>query len=298
MIVGVVQGKVKMFGKKDQEVQALKRTAIVYDYDGTLAKGNIQENSFFPSIQLETGQFWKMVKQTTREQDADEILVYMQLMISEAAKQGVTVSKESLLNHGRNSPLFDGLKDGSWFDRINKFAGEIGLSLEHYIVSSGTQEMIEGSPIAKQFKTIFASKYMFDDEGNAVWPSLAINYTTKTQFLFRINKGVDNVWDNAGVNKFMPQEERPIPFPRMIFIGDGDTDIPAMKMTTFNGGHSIATYDPSRDPRSLNKIHGLIADGRADFVAPANYRNASQMDILIKGILGRIARGEGYRPSQ
>ena len=156
--------------------------------------------------------------------------------------------------------------------------------------------MIEGSPIAKHFKKIFASKYMFDDEGNAIWPSLAINYTTKTQFLFRINKGVDNAWDNKGVNKFMPPEERPIPFTRMVFIGDGDTDIPAMKMTTHNGGSSIATYDPDRDERSLGKIDGLIADGRVDFVAPADYRAASQMDILLKGILGRIARSEGYRP--
>jgi len=285
-----------MFRKKDSEQKSLKRTAIVYDYDGTLAKGNIQENSFLPSIQLETSQFWKKVKATTREHDADEILVYMQLMISEAAKKGVKVSKESLLNHGKNSPLFDGLKDGRWFSRLEKFAEEIGLSLEHYIVSSGTQEMIEGSPIAKHFKKIFASKYMFDNDGNAIWPSLAINYTTKTQFLFRINKGVDNVWDNAGVNKFMPPNERPIPFSRMVFIGDGDTDIPAMKMTTHNGGSSIATYDPSRDLRSLNKIHGLIADGRADFVAPADYSETGQMDILMKGILGRIARREGYRP--
>lgn len=286
-----------MFGKKDRKNKSdLVRTAIVYDYDGTLAKGNIQENSFLPSIQLETQQFWKKVKDTTRDHDADEILVYMQLMISEAALKDVKVNKSTLLNHGRNSLLFRGLKDGSWFTRLNKFAENLGLSLEHYIISSGTHEMIEGSPIAKYFKKIFASKYMFDSEGNAIWPSLAVNYTTKTQFLFRINKGVDNVWDNKGVKKFMPPTERPIPFSRIVFIGDGDTDIPAMKMTTHNGGSSIATYDPDRDSKSLDKIHGLIADGRADFVAPADYSENRQMDILMKGILGRIARDEGYRP--
>lgn len=287
-----------MFGKKSHEEKlALKRTAIVYDYDGTLAKGNIQENSFLPSIQLETSEFWKMVKDTTREQDADEILVYMQLMIAEAAKSEVKISKDVLRNHGKNSRLFEGLKDGSWFDRINVFGESLGLEIEHYIVSSGTQEMIEGSPIAPKFKRIFASRYMFDDDGIAMWPSLAINYTTKTQFLFRINKGVNNVWDNKKVNAFVPEEERPVPFRRMVFIGDGDTDIPAMKMTTHNGGSSIAAYDPERDKRTLDKIHGLISDRRADFVAPADYRANSQMDILLKGILGRVARDEGYRPN-
>ena len=137
---------------------------------------------------------------------------------------------------------------------------------------------------------------MFDDDGVASWPSLAINYTTKTQFLFRINKGVNNVWDNKKINAFMPENERPIPFSRMIFIGDGDTDIPAMKMTTYNGGHSIATYDPERDSRTLNKIHGLISDGRADFTAPADYTENTQMDIMVKGIIGRIARQVGFRP--
>lgn len=276
----------------------LKRTAIVYDYDGTLAKGNIQENSFLPSIQLETSEFWDKVKTTTKQEDADEILVYMQLMITEAEKSGLQISKEMLRNHGKNSQLFHGLKDGSWFERVNNFGEEIGLSIEHYIVSSGTQEMIEGSPIADKFKRIFASKYMFNENGVAMWPSLAINYTTKTQFLFRINKGVNNVWDNKKVNAFIPQKERPVPFHRILFIGDGDTDIPAMKMTTHNGGSSIAAYDPERDKRALDKIHGLISDRRADFVAPADYREDSQMDILVKGILGRIARDEGYRPKK
>lgn len=280
----------KIFNSKE------KRMAIVYDYDGTLAKGNIQENSFLPSIELDKSEFWKNVKTVTKENDADEILVYMQLMLKEAQKKGHPLNKANLASHGKTSPLFNGLRDGSWFTRLNKFAADHGLNLEHYIVSSGTQEMIEGSPIAKHFTKIFASKYIYDEDGNASWPSLAINYTTKTQFLFRINKGVNNAWDNKSINAYMPEAERPIPFSRMIFIGDGDTDIPAMKMTTFNGGHSIATYDPERDTRSLDKIHGLISDGRADFTAPADYSHNTQMDIMVKGIIGRIARSEGYRP--
>ncbi|ADM09234.1 hypothetical protein PB2503_05817 [Parvularcula bermudensis HTCC2503] len=275
----------------------LKRTAIIYDYDGTLARGNIQENSFLPAIDLTREEFWKEVKRLTREHDADEILVYMQLMLREAQRKGLRVTRDKLKSHGGSSELFDGLADHSWFERINAFASERGLQVEHYIVSSGTQEMIEGSPIAGDFKGIFASRYIYNENGEAEWPSLAINYTTKTQFLFRINKGIDSVWDNDAINAFMPEAERPIPFSRMIFIGDGDTDIPAMKMTSHYGGQSIAAYDPKRDSRALEKIHRLISDGRVNFVAPADYSENAHLDILLKGILGRIARAEGYRPS-
>lgn len=274
----------------------LKRTAIVYDYDGTLARGNIQENSFLPAIDMERGDFWKEVKRLTKEHDADEILVYMQLMLRKAKERGIEVTREAFRRHGQNSALFEGLADLSWFHRLNAFAKERGLDLNHYIISSGTQEMIEGSLVASAFKAIFASRYIYNNQGQAEWPSLAINYTTKTQFLFRINKGIENVWDNNAINAFMPEGERPLPFARMIFIGDGDTDVPAMKMTTHYGGHSIAAYDPKRDGRSLDKIHRLISDRRVNFVAPADYSENAPMDILLKGILGRIARDEGYRP--
>lgn len=274
----------------------LKRTAIIYDYDGTLARGNIQENSFLPAIEMERGDFWQEVKRLTKQHDADEILVYMQLMLRKAGERKIDVTRKELRRHGRDSQLFDGLADLSWFTRLNGFAKERGLALEHYIISSGTQEMIEGSVVAEAFKGIFASRYMYNEREQAEWPSLAINYTTKTQFLFRINKGIDNVWDNDATNAFMPEAERPIPFARMIFIGDGDTDIPAMKMTSHYGGNSIAAYDPDRDQRSLDKIYRLISDGRVNFVAEADYTENASMDILLKGILGRIARNEGYRP--
>lgn len=276
----------------------MKRTAIIYDYDGTLAHGNIQENSFLPDIGMTTKEFWDEVKTITKKNDADEILVYMQLMLEKAKQKGLEINKRTLRNYGKSSQLFSGLKDNAWFERINQFGREQDLEVEHYIISSGTQEMIEGSLIADQFKAIFASRYMYDDSENAIWPSLAINYTTKTQFLFRINKGIKDVFDNEAINKFMPEKERPIPFSRMIFVGDGDTDIPAMKMTSHYGGHSIAAYDPNPDKRSLDKIHSLISDDRVNFVAPADYSENTQMDIIMKGILGRIARNEGFRPQE
>ncbi|MAU40385.1 MAG: phosphoserine phosphatase [Kordiimonas sp.] len=277
----------------------LKRTALIYDYDGTLARGNIQENSFLPALDIDVTDFWGEVKKLTKENDADEVLVYMQLMLKKAKERDIAVTKEKLREHGESSELFDGLMgQTSWFQRLNEFACERGLDLEHYILSSGTQEMIEGSKICKEFKKVFASCYIYNEKDEAEWPGLAINYTTKTQFLFRINKGINNAWNNDDINVYMPENERPIPFSRMMFIGDGDTDIPAMKMTTHYGGHSIAVYDPERDTRSLGKIHRLISDGRVNFVAPADYSENSQMEILVKGIIGRIARAEGYRPQE
>lgn len=275
----------------------LKRTAIVYDFDGTLARGNIQERTFIPEIAMTPSAFWALVKQRTREHDADEILIYMQVMLERARAAGFKITADKLRQHGSDAALFDGLKDQSWFNRIDEFARQRGLLLEHYIVSSGIQEMIEGCSISNRFKHIYASKYIYNDHSEAEWPGIAINYTTKTQFLFRINKGIENVWDNVTINAYMPDPERPVPFSRMIFLGDGETDIPTMKMMTHQGGWSIAIYDPNRDRKDLDKIHKLISDGRVSFVSPGDYTENSQLDILVQGILGRIARSEGYRPA-
>ena len=273
----------------------LKRTAMIYDFDGTLARGNLQETTFIPNIGMTKEEFWGEVKRRTRLHDADEILVYMHLMLEKARERGVAVKDNDLKAHGREATLFPGLADAAWFKRINTHAAKRGLALEHYIVSSGIQEMIDGCPIRDAFKQVFASKFIYSD-GVATWPAVGINYTTKTQYLFRINKGIDNHWDNESINKFMPMNERPVPFDRMIFLGDGETDIPTMKMLTYQGGHSVAVYDSNRTDRDLNKIHTLISDGRVEFVAPADYEEKSQLDIIVKGIIGRIARKYGYRP--
>lgn len=271
------------------------KAALVYDFDGTLARGNLQERSFIPAIGMTREAFWKEVKAVTRDEDADEILVYMQLMLRKAAECEIQVTKDELRAHGRDAPLFDGLADGAWFNRINAFASECGLELEHYIISSGIHEMIAGCPIFDRFKMVFASRYIYGDDGVAKWPGLAINYTTKTQFLFRINKGIPNSWDNERINEWTPEEERLIPFSRMIFLGDGDTDIPTMKMMTHQGGNSIAVYDPEVTPQDRQKIHRLISENRVNFVAAARYSEGSQLDIIVQGILGRIARAHGYR---
>ncbi|MCX8666799.1 haloacid dehalogenase-like hydrolase [Acetobacteraceae bacterium B3987] len=264
------------------------RAALVYDFDGTLAKGNLQETSFIPNIKMSTEEFWDEVKKTAKDSDADEILTYMYVMLRKAEEAGVSVTKNDLKEHGKKAPLFEGLESKDWFNRINCFARCYDIELEHYVVSSGIQEMIEGCSIFSCFKKVFASKFIYKGDV-AVWPGVGINYTTKTQYLFRINKGIDNNWDNKAINSFMPDEDRPIPFNRMVFLGDGDTDIPAMKMLTYQGGHSVAVYDPDRSERGINKIHRLISDGRVDFVAPADFQEKSQLDIIVKGIIGRMA---------
>ncbi|MGD2132626.1 MAG: HAD family hydrolase [Maricaulaceae bacterium] len=265
------------------------RAAIVYDFDGTLAAGNIQETSFIPAVGMSREAFWDEVGARTKDGDADQILVYMQLMLEKARQNGVRVTKQALSEHGRNAPLFPGLADGGWFERMNAHADSAGLALDHYIVSSGILEMIAGCPIAKRFKHIFASKFIYEDDV-AAWPAVAINYTTKTQYLFRINKGIENTWNHKDLNAYMPEHARPVPFSRMIFIGDGDTDVPSMKMVTYKGGHAIAVYEDAQGADGPAKVHQLIADRRVEFVAPANYEEHAPLDIIVKGILGRIGR--------
>lgn len=268
-------------------------TAIVYDFDGTLARGNIQEHGFLPDAGLPKQKFWEDVRRIAKETDSDEILVYMHRMLEAGRLAKKPVTRSALRTAGATVPFFNGVVH--WFDRINAHAKKIGLNLQHFVVSSGNQEIIEGCKIADKFTHIFASKFLFDKEDVAIWPGIAINYTTKTQFLFRINKGVINNWDNESVNKWIPMERRPIPFERMIFIGDGDTDIPSMKMVRQQRGHSIAVFDPADWPtsgsssRAQEKIFKLISEDRVHFVAPGDYTEGSQLDVIIKGILGRIA---------
>lgn len=274
----------------------MKTAAFVYDFDGTLARGNIQEHSFIPQLDLKSSEFWGEVKQLAKEHDADEILTYMWRMLERAKEKTLPITREMLKEHGARTPLFEGVD--SWFSRMDDHAMDLGLKLEHYVISSGIYEMIRGCSIFDAFRWVFASRFTYDTSGAAVWPSTAINYTTKTQYLFRINKGILNSWDNDSINKWVPMDERPLPFSRMVFFGDGDTDIPSMKMVRHQGGHSIAVFDPETwtTARAQEKVHKLIAEDRVNFVSPADFRETSQLDVIAKGILGRMGRGVGYRP--
>ncbi len=269
------------------------KCAIIYDFDGTLAKGNCMEHGLLKELGiLNNEDFWKETKEIAKTHDGDEILAYLGVLVKYASKNNSNILEENILkNHGKNIPLFPGVE--SWFERINVFASEIALELNHYIVSSGLDALIQGTPIAVYFKKIYACKYQYNEsKSNVLWPALAINYTTKTQYLFRINKGIDNSWDNEAINRFIEPRERDISFENMVYIGDGDTDIPAMKMTRIQGGHSLAVFDKDKwnDSVTQDKIAKLIAEERANYVVPADYNNGSQLDITVKGILQLIKR--------
>jgi phosphoserine phosphatase len=263
------------------------KAALVYDFDGTLARGNMQEHSFIPSLKREVGEFWAETKRFAEKHDADEVLTYMRLMLQESEALGQPITRSSLREHGSQVPLFEGVRE--WFGHINEFARSLEMQLDHYVISSGLYEMIEGCPIFSEFKQVYASRYLYNEAGQANWPAVAVNYTTKTQFLFRINKGIESTWDNRRINEWVNPESRPLPFQNMIFIGDGETDVPAMKMVRYQGGYAVAVFDPEKFARNQTTIHKLISADRCNYVAPADYRKASQLDVTLCGILQRIA---------
>jgi phosphoserine phosphatase len=259
--------------------------AICYDFDGTLAPGNMQERDFLPGFGIEPANFWAMTRRLAEEQDSDEILAYMRLMLDTARHAGISVRREDFRRFGSRLECSPGVE--AWFDRINSYALRKGAALRHFVISSGLREMIEGSSIAGRFFRIYASGFMYDAEGTAVWPALAVNYTTKTQFLFRINKGTLEVYDNSTINKSMPKEERAVPFERIVYIGDGETDIPCFRLVKQEGGHSIAVY-PKGDADAKARIEGLVA-GRVTALTPADYTEGSPLDLAVKSIIDAAA---------
>lgn len=262
--------------------------AIIYDYDGTLARGNSLEAGLIPALGMTGREFWVLVKTLAKQHDADEILIYLQQVLEKAAQNGHRVTQKSLAEHGSKALFFQGVQ--GWFDHINGVAERLGLQLEHYVLSSGLVEMISGSPIAGEFKQIYASRYLYDQQGVAQWPAIAVNYTAKTQYLFRINKGIQSNWDNSGVNQRIPHSQRAVPFQRMLFIGDGETDIAAMKVMREKGGYALAVFDPEQPAGQQELLRQLVAEERCNYIAPADYRPGSQLDTLVSGLLQKMSQ--------
>ena len=259
------------------------KVALIYDFDGTLSPGNMQEFGFIQATGKTKEEFWEKNRKLSEGKDANGILTYMYLMLDEAKKNNISLTRESFQSFGKNVELFRGVKQ--WFSMVNEYGESIGLNIKHYINSSGLKEMIEGTPIAQEFENIYACSFLYNKDGSAFWPAVAVDYTTKTQFLFKINKGIPKVSDNSKVNQYVPDNKRPIPFPRMIYFGDGETDIPCMKMVKEHGGHSIAVYNNEAKEKIAQQ---LIREGRANFMCPANYTKASAMNIVVKRILDKI----------
>lgn len=261
------------------------KIALIYDFDGTLSPGNMQEYDFIPAVGKNNEEFWRRSTAVAQQNDADPILTYLYEMISNAQHSGISLRREAFQASGAKVKLFEGVEQ--WFDRINEYAEKSGLEIDHYINSSGIKEMIEGTPIANHFKKIFACSFLYNVDGIAYWPGVAVNYTNKTQFIFKINKGIDSIYDDKQINMFVEESKRPVPFSRMIYIGDGTTDIPCMRLVKEKQGHSIAVYNP-HNCDNLATIERLIEDNRVNFVAPANYSEGSRLDEIVKLIIDKI----------
>jgi len=258
--------------------------AFAYDFDGTLVPGHMQNHSFFPELGYTNPyeEFWPRVKDLAEAGDMDEILAYMHLMLKEANYRDISIKRSKFVEHGNGIELFPGV--ASWFERINSFADGLGVNLKHYIISSGLREMIQGSPIADKFSAIFASGYMYNQDDVAIWPALAVNYTNKTQYIFRINKGIENSWDNKSLNRYWEEEERPVPQKNIVYFGDGETDVPAMKMVNYLGGTSIAVYE-SNNSRYEGIAKSLVEQNRASIAVAADYSEGSELELKVKDIL-------------
>ncbi|EMC52962.1 haloacid dehalogenase-like hydrolase [Streptococcus mutans] len=268
--------------------------ALCYDFDKTLSPDDMQAQGYIQKVQKssdnEVAEFWKESNGRAEKNDMDKNLAYMYTMKKKARGQ-FPFTKKTLAEYGSKVALFPGVKD--WFERIQKYGAEKGIIIEHYIISSGLKEMIEGTSIAKDFKEIYATSFYFDDDGVAVWPAQVVNYTNKTQFLFRISKGVLDVNDED-VNDFFTPDKIRVPFHNMIYIGDSDTDIPCMKLVNSHGGYSIGVFNPEEgnEEKVKKRVYKMIRDNRIGYFTPADYSEGQELDQLIKLIIDRTVFNE------
>lgn len=259
--------------------------AIMYDFDSTLAKSDMQNFGFIPALGMTPEQFWRKTSDFCEKTGMERTLGYLYVMKKSCEEKGIQMTQEWLKEQGKAIEFWPGVRE--WFTRTNDYGKELGLRIEHYLVSSGNKEIVEGCSIAKEFKIIYGCEFYFDSHsGEAAWPKLAINFTQKTQYFYRISKGVWDTTDDVGVNEKRP--DRRIPYSNMVYIGDGMTDIPAMIVAKNSGGKSIAVYPSGNE----DKVQGLFQDGRVNYVCPADYRQGKELDKVMRLILQGIAINE------
>jgi 2-hydroxy-3-keto-5-methylthiopentenyl-1-phosphate phosphatase len=275
------------------------RCAICFDFDGTLGKGNMQDPLIEELGYKNPEEFWEKVNDYQQQKEMGRVLAWMYFILKDSKEKGLSLTKNKFKEIGKKVNLFSGVND-NFFGHISGYAQDKGITIEYYIISSGLKSIIEGcleyNGIRNFFKVIFASEFLYEDNSNeAIWPAVAIDYTNKTQYLFRINKGIENVWNDKDVNKYIPDKKRDIPFERIIYIGDNENDIPAMKMVNYKGGFSIAVYDPDKigekesedTPRDV--AIKLVVQERAKYIAPANYTFDNELVKIIKLIIDKIS---------
>ena len=262
--------------------------AICYDFDKTLSPDDMQAQGYIQSMGYDVSQFWSESNQMAVDNDMDNNLAYMYKMVQESEGK-IIFNREKLAEYGSHVKLYRGAAE--WFERIRAYGRERDVIVEHYIISSGLKEMSEGTDIAKSgaFEKIYASSFYYNERGVAKWPAQVINYTSKTQFLFRIEKGVLDIND-PGVNEYFPPDKMRVPFRNIVYIGDSDTDIPCMKLVNAYGGHSIGVYDP--DTRDKKKVFKMLRDNRIRYFVPADYSEGTELDGLVKSIIDKTAAYE------
>ncbi len=256
---------------------------LMYDFDKTLCDRDMQEYNFIPDLGLTPAEFWGKANEMAEKNNMERILAYMYVMLTEARKKGIKLTKEYLNSCARGMKLYRGVD--TWFKRINNYGATLGVEVEHYVLSSGTSEIIEGSPIANEFKQIYGCKFHYNEDGEADWPLNTVNYTTKTQYVFRISKGVFDITNDVDLNNKMDSKDRHVLYQNMIYIGDGLTDVPCMKMVKERGGKSIALYQRTK----IEKAKDLLLDGRASYLTQADYSEGSELESVVKTIISRIA---------
>lgn len=256
-----------------------KKIALIYDFDGTLSGKYMQEYKLFPEMMIKS--FQDFLEETNKFLDKmDNVLAFQYFMVKCAKEKNIKITKEFLNEAGMYTEYFSGVE--TWFDRINKYGEDKGIVVEHYIISSGIKELLETCSIAKYFRKIYACEFFYDENGEAVWPACAINSTNKTQFLFKINKGKLDTYDYIGPHEYMPHCEREIPFENIIYIGDGMTDVPCMKIVKNKGGLAISVYG---DEKTYEISKQLFEQGRVNFCAQANYTEGSELENSIKNFI-------------
>jgi len=265
--------------------------ALVYDFDGTLSPQPMQEYTVLPKIGVEPKEFWAAVNREARETESDMMLVYMRHIIEALERVRVDVKREDFAAMAGAIEYFPGVP--TWFARVNAYVKRRSrgqVKIQHYLISAGQKEILEGISIRRHFKRIYASEYYFNHHGVATFPKFLITDTLKTQFLFRINKGREAITES--INEHMPEGERPIPFPNMIYVGDGMSDVPSMALTKKSGGHAVAVYDRKKAGGQASCAE-LLRAGRVDFIAEADYRKASRLsrrvELLLDAIIANIA---------
>ena len=257
--------------------------AFLYDFDKTLCTTDMQDYAFIPSLGYTPGEFWGIANSFGWKNRMDGLLAYMYTMIDECRKKNIRLDRDYLVSCGRSIELFPGVKD--WFARINAFGAQQGVQVEHYVLSSGLKEIIEGSGISDEFKEIYACEFLYNEDGLAYWPKLDVNFTNKTQFVYRINKGVLDIANDKDLNASMPDDSKRIPFTNMIYVGDGLSDVPCMKMMRAYGGQAVAVYQDGNRPG----VEDLLAKGRVDFIFPADYSEGTMLDTTMKNIIRKMA---------